>query len=65
MSVTDLQQKLDQDDIRVLGLNESIRIDGGNRRAHDMWKTFAWGVLGSLLLEQMILAWPMLKRTKQ
>ena len=26
----------------------------------DLWKLFAWCVLGCLLLEKLVLAWPML-----
>lgn len=60
ITVTDLQQKLGHDDVRVLSADDPIRIEGGVRRGQDLWKLLGWCVLGCLLLEQLILAWPML-----
>ena len=60
ISVADLQQKLGHDDVRVLAADDPIRIEGGARRGQDLWKLFGWCVMGSLLLEQLILAWPMM-----
>lgn len=59
LSVGDLQQKLGHDDVRVLAADDPIRIEGGARRGQDLWKLFGWCVMGCLLLEQLILAWPM------
>jgi Aerotolerance regulator N-terminal/von Willebrand factor type A domain len=56
----DLQQQLGHDHARVLTIDEPIRVEGGTRRGQDLWKLFAWCVLGCLLLEKVVLAWPML-----
>lgn len=64
ISVADLQQKLGHDHVRVLTADEPIRVEGGTRRGQDLWKLFAWCVLGCLLLEQLVLAWPMLGQKK-
>lgn len=62
LTVGDLQQKLGHDDVRVLAADEPIRIEGGARRGQDLWKLFGWCVMGCLLLEQLILAWPMVRK---
>jgi hypothetical protein len=62
--VADLQQKLGHEHVRVLTADEPIRVEGGTRRGQDLWKLFAWCVLGSLLLEKLVLAWPMLRQKK-
>ena len=36
--------------------------EGGTRRGQDLWKLCAWCVLCCLLLEQTVLAWPMLRK---
>ena len=41
-----------------------IRVEGGTRRGQDLWKLFAWCVLGCLMLEKLVLAWPMLGQKK-
>ena len=64
ISISDLQQKLGHDDVRILGADEPIRLEGGARRGQDLWKLFGWLVLGCLLLEMLVLAWPMLGRKK-
>ena len=63
--VAQLQQRLGHEDVRVLAADEPIRIEGGTRRGQDLWKLFGWCVMGCLLLEQLILAWPMLGKAKQ
>jgi hypothetical protein len=62
--VADLQQKLGHEYVRVLTADEPIQVEGGTRRGQDLWKLFACCVLGSLLLEQLVLAWPMLGQKK-
>lgn len=64
ISVADLQQKLGHDHARVLTADEPIRVEGGTRRGQDLWKLFAWCVLSCLLLEKLVLAWPMLGQKK-
>jgi len=60
-----LQQKLDQDEIRLLAADEQIRLEGGASRGRNLWKGFGWTVLGLLLGEMLLLAWPMLKNRGQ
>lgn len=60
----DLQQKLGHEHARVLTADEPIRVEGGTRRGQDLWKLFACCVLACLLLEQLVLAWPMLSQKK-
>jgi hypothetical protein len=62
ISEAELQQKLGHDNVRVLSADDPIRIEGGSRRGQDLWKLCGWCVLGCLLLEQLILAWPMLRK---
>jgi hypothetical protein len=62
--VADLQQRLGHEHVRILTADEPIRVEGGTRRGQDVWKLFAWCVLGSLLLEKLVLAWPMLGQKK-
>ena len=62
--LADLQQKLGHEHVRILTAEEPIRVEGGTRRGQDLWKLFAWCVLGCLLLEKLVLAWPMLARKK-
>ena len=64
MPIADLQQKLGLEHARVLSADEPIRVEGGTRRGQDLWKLFAWCVLGSLLLEKLVLAWPLLGQKK-
>jgi hypothetical protein len=64
IGVAELQQKLGHEHVRVLTADEPIRVEGGTRRGQDLWKLFAWCVLGCLLLEKLVLAWPMLGRKK-
>lgn len=64
IGVADLQQKLGHDHVRVLTADEPIRVEGGTRRGQDLWKLFAWCVLASLLLEKLVLAWPMIGQKK-
>ena len=64
ISAADLQQKLGHEHVRVLTADEPIRVEGGTRRGQDLWKLFAWCVLGCLLLEKLVLAWPMLGQKK-
>ena len=64
ISISDLQQKLGHDDVRILGADEPIRLEGGARRGQDLWKLFGWLVLGCLLLEMLVLAWPKLGQKK-
>ena len=65
ITVADLQRKLGHEDVRVLAADEPIRIEGGTRRGQDLWKLFGWCVMACLLLEQLLLAWPMLGNAKQ
>ncbi len=65
IAVADLQQKLGHDDVRILAADEPIRLEGGARRGQDLWKLFGWCVLGCLLIEMMVLAWPMLGKKTQ
>ena len=65
LSPTVLQQKLDQDEIRFLAADEPIRLEGGASRGRNLWKGFGWTVLGLLLGEMLLLAWPMLKNRGQ
>lgn len=60
----DLQQQLGHDHVRVLSADEPIRVEGGTRRGQDLWKLLAWSVLACLLLEQLVMAWPMLGKRK-
>jgi hypothetical protein len=62
ISVTELQRKLGTEDARVLSADEPIRVEGGTRRGQDLWKTLAWCVMGCLLFEKLVLAWPMLHK---
>ena len=64
VSSVDLQQALGHEHARVLSADEPIRVEGGTRRGQDLWKLLAWCVLGSLLLEKLVLAWPMIGRKK-
>ena len=64
ISISDLQQKLGHDDVRILGADEPIRLEGGARRGQDLWKLFGWLVLGCLLFEMLVLAWPKLGQKK-
>ena len=63
--IASLQQKLSHEHVRVLTAEEPIRVEGGTRRGQDLWKLFAWCVLGCLLLEKLVLAWPMLTRKQK
>ena len=65
IAVADLQQKLGHDDVRILAADEPIRLEGGARRGQDLWKLCGWCVLGCLLFEMMVLAWPMLGKKSQ
>jgi hypothetical protein len=62
ISTVDLQKQLGVEHARILDPDESIHLDGGTQRGRDLWKRFGWCVLGCLLLEKLILAWPMLKK---
>ena len=64
IGIAELQQKLGHEHVRVLTADEPIRVEGGTRRGQDLWKLFAWCVLGCLLLEKLVLAWPMLGQKK-
>ena len=64
IAIADLQQKLGHEHARVLTADEPIRVEGGTRRGQDLWKLFAWCVLGCLLMEKLVLAWPMLMKKK-
>lgn len=64
IAVADLQQKLGHEHARVLTADEAIRVEGGTRRGQDLWKLCAWCVLGCLLMEKFVLAWPMLGQKK-
>lgn len=64
VDIAELQQRLGNEHARVLTADEPIRVEGGTRRGQELWKLFAWGVLGCLLLEQLVLAWPMLGTRK-
>ena len=65
IAVADLQTKLGHDHARVLTADEPIRVEGGTRRGQDLWKLFCWCVLSCLLLEQLVLAWPMFGKKSQ
>lgn len=62
--IAELQQRLGHDDVRVLAADEPIRVEGGSRRGQHLWKLFGWCVMACLLLEQLILAWPLLGKAK-
>ena len=62
---SDLQQKLGQDEVRILAADEPIRLEGGSRRGQDLWKLFGWSVLICLLFEMLVLASPMLGKKTQ
>jgi len=65
IAVADLQTKLGHDHARVLTADEPIRVEGGTRRGQDLWKLLCWCVLSCLLLEQLVLAWPMFGKKSQ
>lgn len=65
LSPTALQHELNQYDIRLLAALEPIRLEGGSSRGRNLWKGFGWTVLGCLLSEMLIVAWPVLRRWGQ
>lgn len=60
--VRELQQRLGPENARVLTANEPIRIEGGAHRGQDIWKPLGACVLGCLLIEQLVLAWPLMTK---
>ncbi len=64
-SVQELQSRLEDQGVRVLGADEALRIDGVARSGGELWQRLGWCLLGSLLLEQLILAWPRLRIWRQ
>lgn len=55
----DMQQKAAGADVRVLAVDEPLHLEGGVRRGQNLWKWFAAAMLGGLLLEMVVVAWPM------
>ena len=61
ISDVDLKTRIGNDDVRLLTADEPIPHEEGIRRHQSMWKISGGFLLGCLLLEKMILAWPLLK----
>jgi hypothetical protein len=62
ISPEELSRKVGRDDVRVLGVNEAIDLQGGARRGQGLWQWCLFGVLVALLAEMMLLGWPTLGR---
>jgi hypothetical protein len=62
ISPEELTRKIKRDDVRILGLNEAIDLQGGARRGQGLWQWALLGVLAALLAEMGLLAWPTLRR---
>lgn len=58
-----LRERLDGAPFRWIGRGEAIRLEGGQVSGQEMWKMILLGVLACLLLEMIVLAWPMLGRS--
>ncbi|HTN01514.1 MAG TPA: hypothetical protein VL132_06540, partial [Planctomycetaceae bacterium] len=56
LSTSELTERLESDDVRVLAGDESLSTDGGARRGQGLWKTLAAVVLATLLAEMGLLA---------
>lgn len=57
-----LREKLSGVPFRWVGRGEAIRLDGGSVSGRELWKALLLLVLGCLLLEMTVLAWPSLGR---
>lgn len=59
-----LRDRLSGANFRWVGRGEAIRLEGGQVSGHGMWKWLLLAVLGFLLLEMTVLAWPMLGKER-
>jgi len=59
-----LRERLAGGSFRWVGRGEAIRLEGGQVSGQDLWKWLLVAVLGCLLLEMTVLAWPMLGRER-
>jgi hypothetical protein len=59
-----LRERLSGASFRWVGRGEAIRLEGGQVSGQDLWKALLLVVLGCLLLEMTVLAWPMLGRER-
>ena len=57
-----LKERLGDAGFRWIGRGETIRVEGVNVSGRDLWKVLLVLVLGCLLVEMAVLAWPMLAR---
>jgi len=57
-----LQDTLGPSGIRMLGVDEPLRLEGGLRRGQSLWKWCAGAMLAVLLLEMTVLAAPRFQR---
>jgi hypothetical protein len=58
-----LRERLPGATFRWVGRGEAIRLEGGQVSGQNLWKTLLLAVLGCLLVEMLVLAWPMLGRS--
>jgi hypothetical protein len=62
LSPDELRSQLAGSDVRVLAVDELPRVEGGSRRGQSLWKTLLAGMLGLLLVEMAVLAWPVWRK---
>ncbi len=62
ISPEELSTAVGRDDVRILGVNETIDLAGGARRGQGLWQGCLFGALLALLAEMLLLGWPMLGR---
>ncbi len=62
ISPEELTKSVRRDDVRVLGVNENIDLQGGTRRGQGLWHAALIGMLAALLGEMLLLSWPALTR---
>jgi hypothetical protein len=58
----ELSRTIQRDDVRILGVNEPIDLQGGSRRGQGLWHACLVGVLLALFGEMALLGWPALVR---
>jgi len=57
-----LTKTIDRDDVRILGVHETIDLQGGSRRGQGLWHDCLLAALVVLLGEMVLLGWPAFSR---